>query len=384
MNFSTIIDLVKETFSEWMEDKASRLAAAIAYYTIFSLAPLVIITLSILGLVFQSEVAEQYLGDQVTALVGADGGEVFQQIAQNASRPSEATGAAIIGIAILLFGASGVFGQLQDSLNTVWEVAPKPGQGIWGIIKSRFLSFTMVLGVGFLLMVSLVISALLAAVGEFISGYFIEYVIIGQIINFLISFGFITLLFAMMFKILPDVEIAWGDVWIGAIVTALLFVAGKFLLGWYLGQQTFGSTNGAAGSILIILLWVYYSAQILLLGAEFTQVYAHRFGSRIVPDENAVLLDEETRAKQGIPRATQVEAAAQQQEGASQAEKTASRQKRTGQPEEPVQRREKTDQPQQQPKPALVTTDKPYTPFSIMWLVVLFLGIFVGAIRNKG
>lgn len=377
MNFSAIIDLVKETFSEWMEDKASRLAAALAYYTIFSMAPLVIIILVILGLFFQSDVAEGYLVDQVTTMVGSDGGEVFQQIAQNASRPSATTGAAIIGIATLLFGASGVFGQLQDSLNTVWGVAPKPGQGVWGIIKSRFLSFTMVLGVGFLLLVSLVVSAVLSAMSEFISGYFDEYVIMGQILNIVISFGFITLLFTLMFKVLPDVDVAWGDVWIGAVVTAFLFTLGKYVLGWYLGQQTFGSTYGAAGSILILLLWVYYSAQILLLGAEFTQVYARRFGSRIIPDEDAILLDDEMRAKQGIPRSEQLEKAAQGSEKA-------------GQREEPAQRRKGGRQlaPQQaqalqQPRPALNDSGKSYTPFSILWLVVLFLGIFVGTIRGK-
>jgi membrane protein len=231
----------------------------------------------------------------------------------------------------------------------------------------------MVFGLGFLLLVSLVISAALAALSEFISGYFQEYVIIGQILSFLISFGFVTLLFAMIFKILPDVEIAWGDVWMGAGVTALLFTIGKFLIGLYLGQQSFGSTYGAAGSILIVLLWIYYSAQILLLGAEFTQVYARRFGSRIVPDKDAVPLDEEMRAKQGIPRTEQVEAAARQQAGITQPVQAESRQPG-----------KQTLSPAAKARVVAITSDKSYTPFSIMWLIVLFTGLFVGAFRKRG
>lgn len=376
MNFKTVIDLLKETYSEWSEDKASRLAAAIAYYTAFSMAPLIILTLVILGLFFQSDVAESHIMAQITSMVGEDGASVFQDIMQNASRPSGLTAAAIIGIATLLFGASGVFGALQDAMNTVWGVAPKPGRGLWGMIESRFLSFTMVLGLGFLLLVSLVLSAALGAMSEFVSSYFEEYVIIGQILNFLISFGFITLLFAMIFKILPDVEIAWGDVWIGAIVTSLLFTVGKFLIGLYLGQQSFGSTYGAAGSILIVLLWIYYSAQILLLGAEFTQVYARRFGSRIVPDKDAVPLDKEMRAKQGIPKTEQVEEAARQQEGVTQPSPE--------RPRQPVKRTPALVSRTPQRQVAPVTSNKPYTPFSIMWLIVLFTGLFVGTFRKRG
>jgi membrane protein len=309
-------------------------------------------------------------------MVGSDGATVFQDIMQNASRPSGLTAATVIGIATLLFGASGVFGALQDAMNTVWGVAPKPGRGLWGMIESRFLSFTMVLGLGFLLLVSLVVSAGLTALGEFVSSYFQEYVIIGQILNFLISFGFVTLLFAMIFKVLPDVEIAWSDVWMGAVVTALLFTIGKFVIGLYLGQQSFGSTYGAAGSILIVLLWIYYSAQILLMGAEFTQVYARRFGSRIVPDKDAVPLDEEMRAKQGIPKTEQLEEAARQQEEVTQPSQVETRQQPAKRTPAPVPQLS-----QRQVMP--VTADKPYTPFSIMWLIVLFTGLFVGAFRKR-
>jgi len=313
MSPKIIFEMLKETYSEWSEDKASRLAAALAYYTVFSLAPLVVIVLAILGFFFSGNRVEEFLIEQFGGLVGPEGAEITGQIIENANQPNTSLVAGLIGVATLLFGATGVFTQLQDSLNTVWEVTPKPGRGIINIIKSRFLSFTMILGIGFLLLVSLLLSAMLAALNEFISGLLPEAVILGQVINFVVSFGLITLLFAMIYKILPDVEIAWGDVWMGAMVTALLFSVGKFLLGFYLGNQTFGSTYGAAGSILIILLWVYYSAQILLFGAEFTQVYARRFGSRIEPSENAIPLEPETRAKQGIPRTQQVEEAAQRE-----------------------------------------------------------------------
>ena len=303
MNFKQVIELVKETFSEWLEDKASRLAAALAYYTVFSLAPLVIIVLGIAGLIFGEDVAGSYLLRQVESLVGQTGAEVFETIVEGAGQSSATSlTATIIGIATLIFGATGVFAQLQDALNTVWGVMPRPGRGIWHIIETRFASLTMVLGIGFLLLVSLVISAVLAAFNDYVNSLLPGGHILAQIINIAVSFGVITLLFAMMFRYLPDVEIEWRDVWIGAAATALLFAIGKFALGFYLGRQSFSSTYGAAGSILIILLWVYYSAQILLLGAEFTQVYAKKFGSKSRPDEDAIPLTPEMRARQGIPR----------------------------------------------------------------------------------
>jgi membrane protein len=318
MSPKTIFEMLKETYSEWSEDKASRLAAALAYYTVFSLAPLVIIVLAILGFFFSGNRVEEFLIEQFGGLIGPEGAEITGQIIENANQPSSSLVAGLIGVATLLFGATGVFAQLQDSLNTIWEVTPNPDRGIMGMIKDRFLSFTMILGIGFLLLVSLLLSAMLAALNEFITGLLPEAVILGQVMNFVVSFGLITLLFAMIYKILPDVEIAWSDVWIGAAVTALLFSVGKFLLGFYLGNQSFGSTYGAAGSILILLLWVYYSAQILLFGAEFTQVYARRFGSRIKPSENAIPLEPEARVKQGIPHTQQVEEASQRQEAKKQ------------------------------------------------------------------
>ncbi|MBE7550580.1 MAG: YihY/virulence factor BrkB family protein [Anaerolineales bacterium] len=300
MNLKIIWGLLKETFSDWSEDKASRLAAALAYYTIFSIAPLIIIVIAVAGLVFGREAAQGQIEGQIQGLVGDQGGELIQEMVQGASNQSTGVIATIIGVATLLFGATGVFGQLQDALNTIWEVTPKPGRGVLGILKDRFISFTMVLGIGFLLTVSLVLSAGLAAASQFTGLDKIAY--LGEAITFFVSFAVITLLFAMIYKILPDVKIAWSDVWIGATVTALLFTIGKLLISLYLGHSALASSFGAAGALVVILVWIYYSAQILFFGAEFTQVYAKRFGSRIRPDEDAVPVTEEARAQQGMPR----------------------------------------------------------------------------------
>lgn len=311
MTFKDIIPLIKETFAEWSEDKAARLAASLAYYTVFSIPPLLIITLAIAGQVFDAEQAQDRLVGQIIGLVGADGARAIEDMIENADKPGESIPATIISVVILLFGASGVFGQLQEALNTIWEVAPKPGRGILGTITDRFFSFTMVLGIAFLLLVSLIVSAGLAALDEFVVGLLPGMELVMQIVSLLISFGVTAVLFALIFKIVPDVEVAWRDVWIGAPVTAALFEIGKFAIGYYLGNSAPASTFGAAGSLVVILLWVYYSAQILFLGAEFTQVYANKYGSRIVADEDAVPLTDEARVEQGIPRKEAVAAAAQ-------------------------------------------------------------------------
>lgn len=308
-----IVGLLKDTFSEWQEDKASRLAAALAYYTVFSLAPLVIIAIAIAALVFGQEAAQGRIDEQIEGLLGSQGADAVQDMIKNSRKAEQGTIATLISVGILLFGASGVFGQLQDSLNTIWEVAPKPGRGIKGFIKDRFLSFSMVLGIGFLLLVSLILSAGLAGVGNYF-GHLMPGLPFLQALNFLLSFGIVTVLFALMFRVLPDAKIAWGDVWIGAAITSLLFTLGKYLLGLYLGNGSVGSTYGAAGSFVVLLLWVNYSAQILFFGAEFTQVYANKYGSRIVPAKNAVPVTEKARAQQGIPRTEDKEAAGEQEE----------------------------------------------------------------------
>jgi membrane protein len=313
MNGSTIVTLVKQTFAGWSEDKAPRLAAALAYYTVFALAPLLLIAIAVAGLFFGREAASNQIGQQVSGLLGATVGEAINAMVQAASA-KQGTGiiATIIGIVTLLFAASGVFGELQDSLDTIWEVQPKPGLGIWGTIKKRFFSFGMVVGVGFLLLVSLVISTILGAIGGFVAGDQFSETLIWKLINFAVSFAVTTGLFALIFKVLPDAKVHWNDVWIGALVTALLFTIGKAALGWYLGRPGTTSTYGAAGSFVALLLWVNYSAQILFLGAEFTQVYAKAYGSQIEPDTDAVPVTEEARAQQGLPRPQAVLATTQQ------------------------------------------------------------------------
>ena len=276
-------ELFKAAFLEWDEDNAPRLAAALAYYAAVSMAPLLVILLSIAGLAFGSEAAAGHVMGQIEHLVGKRGAAVAQDILANANKPTTGILSTIAGTFILLLGASGVFGALQDGLNAVWEVPPKPSRGVIGVFKDRFLSLTMVLGVGFLLLVSLVISASLAALAKYASPILPLPWFPLEALNFLTSTGVIALLFALIYKVLPDVEIAWRDVWIGATVTSLLFTIGKSAIGLYLGWATVGTAYGAAGSLVVILIWVYYSSQILFFGAELTQVYANRFGSRLKP-----------------------------------------------------------------------------------------------------
>lgn len=284
MTISEIKYLIMQSFKEWQADKASRLAAALAYYTVFSIPPLLTIALAIAGQLFGRQAAREELMQQSKALVGTTGAQAIEQILENASQPEASSIAAIIGVAVLLFGASGVFLQLQEAMNTIWNVQTDPDRGIIGTIKDRFLSFSMVVGVGFLLLVSLVISSMLSSLNNFIQAIGLQMLAIGslaQLLNFTLSFTIITILFALIFKVIPDIEIAWRDVWVGAVVTALLFSIGEWALSYYLAHMAPESTYGAAGSLIVLLLWVYYSAQILFLGAEFTQVYAHKFGSYI-------------------------------------------------------------------------------------------------------
>jgi membrane protein len=236
----------------------------------------------------------------------------------------------------LLLGAAGLFGQLQDALNTIWEVAPKPGGGILAILRQRFISFTMVLGIGFMLLVSLVLSAAITLLGNFIFRFIPEQEFLLQLINFVLSFGIITVLFALIYKILPDAKIAWRDVWLGAAVTSLLFAIGKLLIGLYLGNSTIGSAYGAAGSFVVLLVWIYYSAQILLFGAEFTQVYARTYGSKIEPSANAVKLTEGERIKQGMPRKDRVETLAGMRADAPQARRVMAEHQRLTPTADPV------------------------------------------------
>jgi membrane protein len=251
------------------------------------------IAIAMAGFFFGKEAAQGQIFDELRVLLGEEGGKAVEEMVQNANaQPTAGVVATIISVIILLFGASGVFGQLQTSLNTIWGVKPKPGRGILGMIQDRLLSFGFTLVVGFLLLVSLLLTAGIALVADWAGGLMPASETLVRLLNFVLSLAIITLLFAMIFKFLPDAKIAWRDVWIGAFLTALLFTIGKFALGIYLGKSGAASSYGAAGSLVVLLLWVYYSSQILFFGAEFTQVYANRFGSRVAPSDNAVLVQE--------------------------------------------------------------------------------------------
>ncbi|MEX0713274.1 MAG: YihY/virulence factor BrkB family protein [Pirellulales bacterium] len=292
--------LIQETYHDWLADKAPRLGAALAYYTVFSLAPILVIVLGVVGLVYGADAAQGEIHQHLAGFLGQDAAKGVEEMIAAARKPMSGTVAIVLGVGALLFGASGVFGQLKDAMNTIWEVEPKPGRGIWGTIKDRFLSFAMVLGVGFLLLVSLALSTALATMGRFAGSVIPLPEVVMHALNLAVSFGVITLLFAMIFKLLPDVDIAWSDVWVGAAATALLFTIGKYVFGLYLGQASVASSYGAAGSLIVVMLWAYYSAQILFFGAEFTQVYARAYGSRIRPAPGARPVTAESRAQQGI------------------------------------------------------------------------------------
>jgi membrane protein len=282
--------LFKQTVEEWMADKAPQLGAALAYYTVFSLAPLILILLAIVGLIFRHDPAGAWnrMVEQMSYFLDQSAIQIVRDIAQNASRPSKGITATVVGIALALFGASGVFGQLQDALNTIWGVKAKPGAGIREFLRARFLSFAMVAGVCFLLLVSLVIETLLKAFSHTITTSMPGGSTVALGVYFVFDFLVVGLLFAMIFKFLPDAKIQWRDVWIGGALTALFFLIGKWALGLYLGSGAAASAYGAASSLITLLLWIYYSAQILLFGAEFTQVYSDQFGSHVEPAEYAV------------------------------------------------------------------------------------------------
>jgi membrane protein len=293
------LELVKESFSEWQKDKASRLAAALAYYTAFSIAPLLLLTITVAGMVLGEQAAQGTIFAQLQGLLGPEAAGFFQAAVAHSREPGANTISAVVGLATLVWSASNVFGQLQDALNTIWEVQPKPA-GVVGAVKRRIVPLSMLLGFGFILLVSLLLSAGLSAVSTLLGDALPGSNLLWEIINNIVSFIVITLLFAAIFKVLPDVEIRWNDVWIGALVTSALFIVGKTLIGLYLGHASVGSTYGAAGSLLVFLVWVYYSAQILFFGAEFTQVYARQRGSRIVPSPDAEPLTAEARSEQGM------------------------------------------------------------------------------------
>jgi len=280
---------MKQTVSQWSEDEASRLAASLALYTLLSLAPLLVIAIAVAGLAFGDDAARGQISQQISGIVGPQAGQSIEGLVANARTPSSGIVSTVVGVVVGLFGASGVFGELQSSLNRIWEVKPKPGRGIRGVIRDRFFSFSMVMGVAFLLLVSLVVSAAIATVSGFFKGV-LDLPFLWEAANVIIGLAITSMLFALIFKLVPDVKVAWRDVWVGGVVTALLFSIGRVALGWYVGRSATVSPFGAAGSLVALIVWVYYSAQILFFGAEFAQAYAARYGSRVVPSDNAVPL----------------------------------------------------------------------------------------------
>lgn len=277
-----ILDLLKAVFFRWMDDQVAQMAAALAYYTAFSIAPILVIAIAIAGLVFGQDAVQGEIVNQLGDRIGQSGAKVIQEMIASSYR-SSSSGiiASIIGLGTLLFGASRLFAQLQVSMNNIWNLEGPANAGIKNAIKDRFLSILMVLGTGFLLLVSLIINGTVSALITYFQKVLPGMEFIWQIANFIVSFGVTTVIFALIFQYVPHTKVAWKDVWIGAVVTAILFTLGQYLLGLYLTRGTVSSTYGAAGSFVVILLWLYYSAQILLLGAEFTQVYSRRYGSNI-------------------------------------------------------------------------------------------------------
>lgn len=280
MNAKRLPQLLKQAFSEWNKHDAPRLGAALSYYSILSLAPLLIIVIAIVALAFGAKVARGEIVGQIGGLAGQQGATAIQTMLDNAHKPASGIIASILGLVVLLFGASGVCGELRSSLNRIWDAPERPAGGLMALIKDRFFSFAMVFSIGFLLLVSLAVTAALAAAGKYVSGALPVPASVLYVANIIVSFAVITVLFALIYKFVPDIKLPWNDIWIGAAATSLLFTIGKSAIGLYLGKAGVGSAYGAAGSLVVLLVWIYYSAQIFFLGAAFTKVYAAARGVR--------------------------------------------------------------------------------------------------------
>jgi membrane protein len=284
--FRRIGSLLKETFDDWIADRVPQLGAALAFYTALSLAPLLVLSLRVAALIFDESTVRGEIESQIESLVGKDGAEAVRAMLESANAPGHGAWATLLSAATLLLGASGVFGQLQTSLNTIWEVEPRPGRGIRGFLRDRLLSMSIVLGVAFLLLVSLILSALLSFASAQIT-WPDDQAWLAHLASIALSLVVFTLLFAVMFKVVPDVEMRWRDVWWGATVTTVLFAIGKFAIGLYLARSEMASSYGVAGSFVVLLVWVFYSAQVVFFGAELTQAYANQYGSGIRPSAHA-------------------------------------------------------------------------------------------------
>jgi membrane protein len=303
MMLRSLFRLLKDTASEWIDDNAPSRGAALAFYSMFAISPIILLAVALAGLVFGEDAARGAVSAQVREAVGPEVAAAIESLVRSASNAGTSTLAALIGLGVALFGAAGVFMELQDALNTLWKVAPRPGRPILGILRERAFSFAMVLSTGLLLLVSLVVSAALHGAARFLPPEALPGgVWLWQALNWLVSLAFNTLLFALIFKVVPDVHVPWRDVWLGAALTALLFTLGKYLLGIYLTWAGVASAYGAAGSLAVVLVWVYYSAQILLFGAEFTRVQARRRGAACAPARGAVPMTAEELARRGMTR----------------------------------------------------------------------------------
>lgn len=293
--------LLKEAGHGWIEHRAQRLGASLAFYTTLALAPLTIIAIAVAGYFFGEEAARGGIVHQIEHLVGKEGAIAIEALIQKASEPHQSWLATVISVGLLVFGATGVFAELKDSLDTIWEVKRKPGLGLWTIAKTQLLAFTVVVGTGFLLLVSLLLTAMLTAFTNWLGQWLPGTVWTVYLLDALVSFLVITILFALIFKLLPDVTVSWKDVWIGVVFTAVLFMIGKYLIGVYIGSASIGSIYGAAGSLVVVLVWTYYSSQILFFGAELIRAYAKYFDSQpIRPTEQAVPMTNEEIVKQGM------------------------------------------------------------------------------------
>lgn len=280
MQWHDLLALLKTTFNSWLDDYAASMGAALAYYTMFSIAPLLLIVISLAGLVFGQDAVRGEIVGQLSGMMGAAGAHAIEGLLQSVSRPADSIPATLFGVLLLLIGATTVFGELQDAMDRIWRVPQRrTGGGLLRLLRTRLLSFGMILGIGFLLMTSLVLSAALAALGRWWGPLFAEWETLANLVDIVLGFGLSTAVFALIYKLMPRVQVGWRDVLVGALVTAFLFTLGKRLIGLYIGTSGVTSAFGAAGSLVVVLVWVYYSAQIFLLGAEFTWAYAHAWGS---------------------------------------------------------------------------------------------------------
>ncbi|WP_232411070.1 YihY/virulence factor BrkB family protein [Methylophilus sp. 5] len=280
MSIKQIWLLSKTALTAWSNDRAQSMGAALAYYTMFSIAPLLLIVISMAGIIFGQEAARGEIYAQLNHLLGEQGALVVQNLLESTSQPTEGIAATTLGLVLLLVGATTVFGELQNALDSIWKAPARMSGGVWSLIRARLLSFGMIMGIGFLLMVSLVFSAGLSAMSKWWSPVFTGWIVVAGIVNFIVGFLLTTGMFALIYKIMPRVNIRWSEVWIGAAMTAALFTLGKWLIGFYIGRSAFASGYGPAGALLALLIWIYYSAQVFLMGAEFTWAYSHIFGSR--------------------------------------------------------------------------------------------------------